>query len=325
MGKKKVTPQSNDPKLQNPSHETHHPSKDSTFTKSSNPLSRQSSIEDPKEKLQNLKSLNSLLVKEAFESRQQIESLAQAKEALEAELSEKKKLEAEESDKDVSFEFQCELFSVYTGTQMLELGVEMEKMIGDLKRKVNGLMGSLENERERLSLVYKERDLVRKDFELQVNEGKLMKEKLMEMEENQRKFVQEVGKLKAEYDRLVREKDDLEKVKSLIMKDRDLLQKNMNDAAEEVGNLRRENEKIVREKRGIEVEKNEQRLKIDEMEKEMREMNEVISSLRKGDGILRSKIFELENNYCEAMDREAERAIEIGALVEEKERKRKEH
>ncbi|KAK8605178.1 hypothetical protein V6N13_082630 [Hibiscus sabdariffa] len=314
MGKKEVTPQTNDQKHQNPSQETRDTSKDSTFTKSSNSLSRQSSMEDPKEKLQNLRSLNSLLVKEAFESRQQIESLVQAKEALEAELGEKNKLEAEEREKNVRFELQNDLFSVYMGTQMEELGVEMEKMIGAWKR----LTGSLENERERLSLVYKDRDLLRKDFELQVNEGKLMKEKLMEMEGNERKFVKEIGKLKDEYDRLVLETKELEKVKSLMMKDKDLLEKNMKDMAEEVGNLRRENEKIAREKKGIEVEKNEQRLKIGEIENEMREMNEVILSLRKEDGILRLKIFELEKNYGESMDREAERAIEIGALVEEK-------
>ncbi|KAA3468662.1 myosin heavy chain, non-muscle [Gossypium australe] len=318
MVKKKVTHQSNDPKQRNPSQEIHDPAKDSTFTKASNPLSRQSSMEDPKEKLQNLKSLNSLLVKEAFESRQQIDSLVQAKEALEVELIERKKLEAEESEKNVSFELQNGLVSVYMVNQMKELGVERETVIGALKNKVSGLMGSLEKERKMLSLVCEERDLVRNDFELQVNEGKLMKEKLTEMEGNERKHVEEIGKLKVEYDRLVWEKKELEKVKSSMVKDRNLLEKNMKDMAGEVEHLRRENEKVVREKKEIEIEKNEQRVKIDEMEKEMREMSEVILSLRKEDGVLRSKIFELEKNCGEAMDREAERAIEIGALVEEK-------
>ncbi|KAH1105862.1 hypothetical protein J1N35_009630 [Gossypium stocksii] len=318
MVKKKVTHQSNDPKQRNPSQEIHDPAKDSTFTKASNPLSRQSSTEDPKEKLQNLKSLNSLLVKEAFESRQQIDSLVQAKEALEVELIERKKLEAEESEKNVSFELQNGLVSVYMVNQMKELGVERETVIGALKNKVSGLMGSLEKERKMLSLVSEERDLVRNDFELQVNEGKLMKEKLTEMEGNERKFVEEIGQLKVEYDRLVWEKEELEQVKSSMVKDRNLLEKNMKDMAGEVEHLRRENEKVAREKKEIEIEKNEQRLKIDEMEKEMREMSEVILSLRKEDGVLRSKIFELEKNFGEAMDREAERAIEIGAMVEEK-------
>ncbi|PPS04746.1 hypothetical protein GOBAR_AA15936 [Gossypium barbadense] len=267
MVKKKVTHQSNDPKQRNPSQEIHDPAKDSTFTKASNPLSRQSSMEDPKEKIQNLKSLNSLLVKEAFESRQQIDSLVQAKEALEVELIERKKLEAEESEKNVSVELQNGLVSVYMVNQMKELGVERETVIGALKNKVSGLIGSLEEERKMLSLVCEERDLVRNDFELQVNEGKLMKEKLTEMEGNERKFVEEIGKLKVEYDRLVWEKEELEKVKSSMVKDRNLLEKNMTDMAGEVEHLRRENEKV---------------------------------------------------NCGEAMDREAERAIEIGALVEEK-------
>ncbi|MBA0796997.1 hypothetical protein Gohar_007723 [Gossypium harknessii] len=315
MVKKKVTHQPNDPKQRNPSQEIHDTAKDSTFTKASNPLSRQSSMEDPKEKLQNLKSLNSLLVKEAFESRQQIDSLVQAKEALEVELIERKKLEAEESEKNVSFELQNGLVSVYMVNQMKELGVERETVIGALKNKVSGLMGSLEKERKMLSSVCEERDLVRNDFELQVNEGKLMKEKLTEMEGNERKFVEEIGKLKVEYDRLVWEKEELEKVKSSMVKDRNLLEKNMKDMAGKVEHLRRENGKVVREKKEIEIEKIEQRVKIDEMEKEM---SEVILSLRKEDGVLRSKIFELEKNCGEAMDREAERAIEIGALVEEK-------
>ncbi|MBA0680864.1 hypothetical protein Goari_012541 [Gossypium aridum] len=315
MVKKKVTHQPNDPKQRNPSQEIHDTAKDSTFTKASNPLSRQASMEDPKEKIQNLKSLNSLLVKEAFESRQQIDSLVQAKEALEVELIERKKLEAEESENSVSFELQNGLVSVYMVNQMKELGVERETVIGALKNKVSGLIGSLEKERKMLSLVCEERDLVRNDFELQVNEGKLMKEKLTEMEGNERKFVEEIGKLKVEYDRLVWEKEELEKVKSSMVKDRNLLEKNMKDMAGKVEHLRRENGKVVREKKEIEIENNEQRVRIDEMEKEM---SEVILSLRKEDGVLRSKIFELEKNCGEAMDREAERAIEIGALVEEK-------
>ncbi|XWS64605.1 hypothetical protein CRYUN_Cryun05aG0017500 [Craigia yunnanensis] len=234
MVKKKLTHHSKDPKQQNPSQETHDPAKDSTFTKSSNPLSRQSSMEDPNEKLQNLKSLNSLLVKEAFERRQQIEPLVQAKKALEAELSERKQLEGGESEKNVSLELQNGLLSVYTETQMKEMGVERERDFGALKSKVNGLMGSLENERERLSLVCKERGLARNDFELQVNEGSLMKEKLMEMEKNESKFVEDVGKLKVEYDRLVREKEELEKIKSSLVKEKDLLENNIKDMVKEV-------------------------------------------------------------------------------------------
>ncbi|EOY11260.1 hypothetical protein QUC31_009560 [Theobroma cacao] len=318
MARKKQSHQAKDHKQQNPSQETHDPVKVSTFTESYKPLSRQSSMEDANEKLQNLKSLNALLLKEAVEKRQQIESLVHAMEALEAELSERKELEVEESEKNLSLEFQHGLLWVYMNTQMREMGAGREREIGELKSKVDGLMGSLENESQRLSLVCKERDLARSDFELQVKESSLMKEKLMKMEKNERKFVEEIEKLKVGYDRLVGEKEELEKVKSSVVKDRDVLEKNMEDMVKKVESLRREIEGVVREKKGIEMEKNEQRVNIDQMEKEMRKMSEVIMSLRKEEGILRSKVFELEKNCGEAMDREAERAIEIGALVEEK-------
>ena len=111
-------------------------------------------MEDPNEKLQNLKSLNSLLVKEAFERRQQIEFLVQAKEDLEAELSARKELEGEESEKNVILELQNGLISVYMENQMREMGVEKEREIGVLKSKVNGLFSSLENERESVAVRY---------------------------------------------------------------------------------------------------------------------------------------------------------------------------
>ncbi|XVE89761.1 hypothetical protein DITRI_Ditri20bG0020900 [Diplodiscus trichospermus] len=315
MAKKKSTNQSKDPQEKNPSQETHDSSKDSTFTESSNPLSRQSSMEDPNEKL---KTLNSFLVKEAFERRQQIESLVQAKGALEAELSERKQLEGQESEKNVSLELQNGLLSVYMETQMKEMGVEREREIGALKSKVNGLMSSLENERERLSLVCKERDLAMNDFKLQVNEGNLMKEKLVEMEKNERKYVEEVGKLKVEYDRLVREKDELEKVKSLAGKEKDLVERTMKKMVEEIEYLNRRIASLVKENKAIEKEKNEQRLEIDRMEKNIRKVGVVIPSLMENEKILKSRVFELEKNLGEATGREAEREIEIGALVEEK-------
>ncbi|XVF42053.1 hypothetical protein PTKIN_Ptkin01aG0329200 [Pterospermum kingtungense] len=315
MAKKKLTHQSNDIEQQNPVKETHNPAKNSTFAKSSNPLSRQSSMEDPNEKLQSLKSLNSLLVKEAFERRQQIESLVQDKEALESEV---KQLEDTVSEKNVILEFQNGVLSIYMETQMKEMGVDKEMAIGALKSKVNGLVGSLENESKRLSLVCQERDSARNDIELQVKEVSLMKDKLMEMEKNERKLVEEVRKLKVEYDRLVGEKEELEKMMILGVKEKDLLQRNFEGIVKELENLRRQIEKVKREKKEIEMEKDEQKVKIDAMEKDIQKMDEVISSLRKEEKILQSKVFELEKICGEAMDREAERAIEIGALVEEK-------
>ncbi|KAG4176672.1 hypothetical protein ERO13_A11G260600v2 [Gossypium hirsutum] len=244
--KKPTRNKSQDFQQQNPSQEIQDSAKDSTFTESSNEMNPQSPMEDPNEQLQSLQTLNSLLVKENFEKRQEVELLVQYYKGLEAELSKRKELEGVQSDKNMGLEWQNGVLSVYMETQMKEMGVEKEREIGELNSKVNGLISSLENERERLSLVSKERDLARNDFELQVNEGSLMKANLVDMEKNERGFLEEIGKLKVECDKLLGRRR----------------------------NWRR--------------------------------------------GVLRSKVFLLEKNYAEAMDREAELAKEIDALVEEK-------
>ncbi|TYI57738.1 hypothetical protein E1A91_D11G302600v1 [Gossypium mustelinum] len=316
--KKPTRNKSQDFQQQNPSQEIQDSAKDSSFTESSNEMNPQSPMEDPNEQLQSLQTLNSLLVKETFEKRQQFELLVQYYKGLEAELSKRKELEGVQSDKNMGLEWQNGVLSVYMETQMKEMGVEKEREIGELNSKVNGLISSLENERERLSLVSKERDLARNDFELQVNEGSLMKANLVDMEKNERGFLEEIGKLRVECDKLLGDKEELEKVKSSVVKDKDLLEKNIKDMVMEVEDLRIKIENLEKEKKEIEMEKIYQRAKIDELEKKMRNMDEVILNFNKEEGVLRSKVFLLEKNYAEAMDREAELAKEIDALVEEK-------
>ncbi|KAK8589343.1 hypothetical protein V6N12_023743 [Hibiscus sabdariffa] len=142
-----------------------------------------------------------------------------------------------------------------------------------------------------------------------------MKDKITAMEENERKFAEEIGTLKVECGRFLGEKDELEKVRGLMAKEKDLLEKNIKDKVHEVGTLVKKIEAFEKEKKEMEMEKNEQRMKNDELEKETRELSQVVLNLRKEEGILRSKVLELEKNYGEAMDGEAK---VIGALVEEK-------
>ncbi|KAE8677730.1 Detected protein of unknown function [Hibiscus syriacus] len=292
MAKKNSTHKSKGQKQQNPPPEIQEPAKDSTFT--------ESSMEDPNQKVQSLQSRNSLLVNQAHENRRQIDYLVQANEALGAELTQS-----------ISSELQNGLLRVYMASQMKEMG-------GALDSRVNELIGSLESEREKLSLACKERDLARNDFELQVNEGSLTKEKIMAMEENERKFGEEIGKLKVECNGFLLEIEELEKVKSSMAKEKDLMEKNIEELVQEVETLRKKIETFEKEKEEIEMEKGEQRIKIGELEKGTRELSEVVLNLRNEEGILRAKALELEKNCGEAMDREAEQAKEIGALLEEK-------
>ncbi|KAE8726385.1 Detected protein of unknown function [Hibiscus syriacus] len=190
MAKKKSTRKYKGPKQQNPSPKIQEPAKDSTFT--------ESSMDDPNQKAQSLQSLNSLLVKQAYENRRQIEYLIQANEALGAELI-----------KRMSSELQNGLLWVYMESQMKEMG-------GALDSRVNELC-SLESERERLSLACKETDFARNDFELQPIEGSLMKEKILAMEGNKRKFGEEIRKLKVECYGFLLEIEELEKEEEILL------------------------------------------------------------------------------------------------------------
>ncbi|KAK8479796.1 hypothetical protein V6N11_016982 [Hibiscus sabdariffa] len=259
--------------------ETQDSPKDSTFMQSFTTLSGQSSMEDA-----NLKALNDLLIKMILEKRDHIELLVKAYETLEAQL-----------NQSMSLELQNEVLWVCTATQMKEKGVETERVIGSLGNRVNELLGGLEHERGRLNLVCEERDLAR-------NEASLMKDKITVMEENERKFAEEIGTLKVECGRFLGEKDELEKVRGSMAKEKDLLEKNIKDKVHEVGTLRRKIEASEKEKQQMEMEKNEQRIKIDELEQETRELSQVALNLRKEEGILRSKVLELEKNYGEAME-----------------------
>ncbi|KAL4351540.1 hypothetical protein GQ457_06G020290 [Hibiscus cannabinus] len=256
---------------QNQLMETQDSPKDSTFM--------QSSMEDA-----NLKALNDLLIKMILEKRDHIEFLVKAYETLEAQL-----------NQSMSLELQNEVLWVCTATQMKEKGVETERVIGSLGNRVIELLGGLENERGRLNSVCEERDLAR-------NEASLMKDKITAMEENERKSAEEIGTLKVECGRFLGEKAELEKVKGLMAKEKDLLEKNIEDKVHVVGTLRRKIEAFEKEKQDMEMEKNEQRMKIDELEQETRELSQVALNLRKEEGILRSKVLELEKNYGEAIE-----------------------
>ncbi|GMI65301.1 hypothetical protein like AT3G05130 [Hibiscus trionum] len=239
--------------------------------------------------MESLRTLNNILVKTVHAARERAELLNQAYEIIEDELNES-----------MSSGLQNEVLWVCMATQMKEKDAETERVIGVLNSRVNELLGSLENEKKRLSSVCKERDFARKV-------GCVMKEKI---EENERKFAEEIGSLKMECGRFLGEKDALEKEK-------ELLEKNIKDLVDEVGTLRRKIETFEKENKEMEMGENEQRMKIGELEKETRELSRVALNLRKEEGILRSKVLELEKNCGEAMDREAKQAKEICALVEE--------
>lgn len=305
----------------------------------SHDMTRQpSTMEDTEEKLQNLKSLNSMLLKETLERRQQVESLMQAKEGLEsqlartgAEMGDLENLLTRATEDKLSLEIENALFCVVIRMRMNEMGVvveglvnekaEKENEIGFLKTEVNGILANLENEREKSSRVCRERDLLRFDMDNWEKEANRLKEKIIEMVEKEIKTEEEIEKLKIHYAKSIEQnkktEEEIEKVKDL----RDLAEKKLAEKVKEIEGLNREMKEIVRKNTGIEMENSEQKLKITELEKDASELNEIILSLRKEEGVLREKVLELEKSCYEAIEKAKVIAMEFDALMDEKQNK----
>ncbi|KAG6701515.1 hypothetical protein I3842_08G168800 [Carya illinoinensis] len=298
-------------------------------------------MDDPSERLQSLKSLNSLLLKETSERRQQVESLEQAKESLEAELTlstmEKKVLESElkrATEESVGLELEKCVVCTFSETQMDEMGVgydgllrekgeieilsrEKESEIEFLKKVVSGLMTNLEDEREKLSRVYQERDFIKTEIDGLAKEANKLREKVVEMEKKERKTVEEVEKLKMERERLVRENLKIEKAVEGLKKEKESVERDSEESKRVIETLKIDIEGFARERGEVEREKSDLEVKIVESEKEVRELSETVMNLRMKDEVLRSKVLELEKRIGEVVDKEKEMAMEINFLVEE--------
>ncbi|KAH7571996.1 hypothetical protein JRO89_XS04G0182700 [Xanthoceras sorbifolium] len=323
MAKKKATQKANSigqennpPQDQNQKKQNH--TQEKTLT-----LSRQSTLEDASEMVQNLKDLNSMLLKETLERRQQIETLVHSKADLEAELT-------GESDKNVCLEIEEGLFRFLVRTQMGEMGVgfyrekcESEYQIRVLKSEVSGLMENLESERERLSQACRERDLIKSDLDCQVKEANGFKARLFEMETKERVFEDEVSMLKNENELLVKEKNERDRDVESVREEKGLVERRLVETLKEINYLKGEIEGIVKQKKEIEMETSEQKVKINELDKEVVKLNEIVLNLQKEEKFLREKVLELEKSYGEAVDNGEEMASVIDVLRGEKNEKQR--
>lgn len=229
MAKKKVShPQSHDHDL----HE-HHAPHPHLHTQHSH--SHQSTnMDDPSDQLENLKNLNSLLVKETAERRQQVYSLTQDKQALESAFNrsamEKRDLEfqlSEAADGSLSLHLDTAVVLVYVQTQVREMGFHFHRLVAQrneiesakserdaeialLKGELIKLTVRLESERDQLSRLSRERDDLRVDYDGLVDEANRLQERVIEAEKAESKLRNDLEKLRMEDDKLREQKDEKE-------------------------------------------------------------------------------------------------------------------
>lgn len=317
---------------------------------------------DVSEKLESLKSLNTMLLKETVERRQQVYSLRESNGSLESELtrsnSQKEELESEltrlsegvlrlEVERDVMAVFvaqqaemmeraraeiegkmkgwERDLGEVFKERNVLEkMKSEREREIVLLNEKVKELGVEIEKERDFANGVCLERDEMRAELDVQINEAKELGRKLIEEEKKERLVQEEVEKLRAEYNLVVIEKEERKKQIESLIKDKESLEKSFMGAAEAVKELQTKIEGIVKGKEGIEKDKQVEILKRSELEKVVSGLNEMVASLRKEEERLCMYAAGLENKCVEGEEKESKMKRQIDELVkgtDEKERK----
>ncbi|KAL0324491.1 UNVERIFIED_CONTAM: hypothetical protein Scaly_2416200 [Sesamum calycinum] len=265
-------------------------------------------------KLESLKTLNQILVKQAVEYREQMESLAHSKGSLEMELarsnSERDALKSELGElgeRAAGLELERSVVVAFVAAQMglkrevieremkgSEMEVrklkkvidEKEGEIGRLNRRLSKIEGVLGDEKEVSRRVCVERDELKAKLDLQIEEGKGLAANLIELEERKVELEREIGELQVAYNGVFRQNEQKEMIIEAIMSEK--------------------------EAKNVEV------VKRQELENAVRGLNEMVTNLQKEEEKLRVNVAELEKKCVEGDERQKEMVREIDQLVEER-------
>ncbi|CAL0300068.1 unnamed protein product [Lupinus luteus] len=267
--------------------------------------------------IENLKNLNSMLLKETSQRRQQIE-------AMDARFS-----EAEE--KNDALDLEKDLLFVFMETLMREIGFGFDKLVGEkneieralseresdvvvLKGEVNELALRVERETVEIVRVSEERERVKNELDGVVAEVNVLREKVLESE----KVREEVENLRVERERLLEEEREKERVIGELKKDLDLAMKSSEESTEVIEKLKEGIDAVARERDEVVKVKNDQELRIIDLGFELKQLDESLKNLRNEESLMRARIAELEESLSLAAEKEKEMEVEIRGLLKEK-------
>ncbi|XP_019419218.1 PREDICTED: TATA element modulatory factor-like isoform X2 [Lupinus angustifolius] len=252
---------------------------------------------DNNNKLETLKNLNSLLLKETTKRRQQVESL-------ESHLS-------NTVDDNVVSELEKSVAFAFIKSRVEELGFVFSSDKNDMSHVVSELGFEVEELKNRLSEVSGERDRLKVDFDGVVVDAGLIKEKVREGEIREEKVVEELRKVRSEWEKLIEEGLKKEKVIEEVIGERDSA----------VSKWRELNEKLLEELQKVRLEG--EKL-IEEGGRKERVINEVTverDSALSDSRELKEKVLEAENSNRKLLDELQKMRLEVENLLEEGSRK----
>ncbi|XP_073302366.1 uncharacterized protein [Primulina huaijiensis] len=297
---------------------------------------------DASEKLKNLKSLNQMLLKEAFERRQQVESLLQANKSLESELtrsdSEREVLRSELSEKVERFDLERIVVDLFVAEQLNQKGEATEGKMKDLESEMTGLRkvinekeaeigslcgelseakGALERQREVSRRVCLDRDEMEGKLDAQIEECEGLIDRMIELEERKRGVEVEMETLQVGYDGVLGEKKEIEKKIELMIRETNLTEKKLSISNQLNEELLKKLKVAVKEKERIEEEKYAEMVKTSKLEDDVWGLNEMVESLREEKEVLCANMAELETKSVEGEEKQNEMGRKIERLLEE--------
>ncbi|MED6217853.1 hypothetical protein PIB30_021494 [Stylosanthes scabra] len=271
--------------------------------------------------IQNLKNLNSMLLKDATDKRHQLDSLTEANKALQSKLhryaSENgavKETLSVTAEKQAALEVEQRVLLAFAETQATEVSQRFDALVAE-RNDVVALKREMSELRVRLS---EEREGLRSELECAVGEGRSLREKLLEAEGRERMVRDEAEKLRFKSERLAEEGKVKEREIEEFKKQRDLSVRSREEGDAVIKKLKEEIECVVREKNEIEKAKKEYESRIVGLELEIKELNESMKGLKDEEALMQRRIRELETSLGEATGKERAMEMEVRALVNEK-------
>ncbi|KAL5701540.1 hypothetical protein ACHQM5_026866 [Ranunculus cassubicifolius] len=251
-----------------------------------------STEENQSEMVNNLKSLNNLLLKETLERRGQIDSLMKSKHDLEIEIEKLKK----QGFEDLSIEAEIRK-SVTMDFVNEQIELEKERLKEEMCREKDELRGLVEEKNREIESVGRDfgrfREEIGKEIELKRNEVDLLRSRVVDLEKSSVEAGKEIERIRLEKDEVVRVKSELEK---------------------RIEDLNREMKDVVKQKGEIQVQNGEKDRKIQKLQKSLDGVNDELDSVK---GILAGVVSEKEGirKNLDGRVEEAEKLkVQVGEL-----------
>ncbi|XP_043719248.1 golgin subfamily A member 6-like protein 22 [Telopea speciosissima] len=196
---------------------------------------------------------------------------------------------------------------------------EQVREIDSLKKLVNVLTTDLSSEREASDRVLREKDLLQQDLDTHIEEIKILRSTLLELEKSRSGTQDEHRQLQTKHKLLLEDKEKMEMSLAALERDKASADRSLMQSSQQIEDLKREVTELVADEKQIQYERTQQAVKITALQKEVAQLSSTISSLQKQEEGLQLKISKLGRSNADAQEKQEQLLMEFNAVVKEQE------